>query len=98
MRITPFDTDEEAVALANTVTCPTGAYVWTADRQRAHRLAPAIESAVTWVNSHNPGDRPTAGQADIDFYAQSRTVLSAADDTPVPRFGAGKAPAPDSTV
>ena len=98
MRITPFDTDEEAVALANTVTCPTGAYVWTADRQRAHRLAPAIESAVIWVNSHNPGDRPTAGQADIDFYAQSRTVLSAADDTPVPRFGAGKAPAPDSTV
>jgi len=38
-----------------------------------------------------PGVRtPLAGrtEADIDFYAQSRTVLIAADDTPAPRFGA----------
>jgi hypothetical protein len=40
------------------------------------------------VNSHNLRDRPTAGQADIDFYTRSRTVLIAADDTPVQRFGA----------
>jgi 5-carboxymethyl-2-hydroxymuconic-semialdehyde dehydrogenase len=101
VRVTPFDTDEEAVALANALTDPTAAYIWTADLQRAHRLAPAIGSASTWVNSHNPQDRRTAvaghnpgrpgaaaGDVDIDFYTQSRTVLIAADDTPVPRFGA----------
>ena len=33
-----------------------------------------------------PGE--TAGDAGIDFYRQSQTVLTAAGDTPVPRFGA----------
>ena len=102
VRVTPFDTDEEAVSLANAiVTRPTAAYIWTSDLERAHRLAPAIESVSTWVNSHNPQDLLTApaglgpglpgvaaGHVNIDFYTQSRTVLIAADDTPVPRFGA----------
>jgi len=86
LRITPFDTDEEAVSLANAVTDPTAAYLWTSDLQRARRLGPAIESASVWVNSGNPQDRP-AEPVDVDFYRQSRTVLIAADDTPVPRFG-----------
>jgi 5-carboxymethyl-2-hydroxymuconic-semialdehyde dehydrogenase len=98
LRVTPFDTDEEAVSLANAVTDPTAAYLWTCDRQRAHRLGPAIESATVWVNSHNPHDhvhpaidsRPGAAaeSVTVDFYTQSRTVLIAADDTPGPRFGA----------
>jgi 5-carboxymethyl-2-hydroxymuconic-semialdehyde dehydrogenase len=97
VRVTPFDTAEEAVAIANAVSSPTAAYIWTGDLGRAHRLAPAIESAATWVNSHNPQDRldtaagrpgASAAGAGIDFYRQTRTVLTAADDTPVPRFGA----------
>jgi 5-carboxymethyl-2-hydroxymuconic-semialdehyde dehydrogenase len=100
VRVTPFDTDEEAVSIANAVTCPTTAYIWTSDPQRAQRLVPAIASASTWVNSHNPRDWRTAiaghgpgrpgaeaGQVSIDFYTQSRTVLIGAADTPVPRFG-----------
>jgi 5-carboxymethyl-2-hydroxymuconic-semialdehyde dehydrogenase len=101
LRVTPFDTDEEAVSLANAVSRPTAAYIWTSDLQRAHRLAPAIEAAGSWVNSHNPQDLRTAvaghgpgrpdaaaGEVNIDFYTQFRAVLVAADDTPVPRFGA----------
>jgi 5-carboxymethyl-2-hydroxymuconic-semialdehyde dehydrogenase len=101
VRVTPFDTDEEAVAIANAVPSPTTAYIWTCDPQRARRLAPAMAPASTWVNSHNPDDRQTAiagrgpgrpgteaGQVSIDFYTQSKTVLIGADDTPVPRFGA----------
>jgi 5-carboxymethyl-2-hydroxymuconic-semialdehyde dehydrogenase len=91
VRVTPFDTEEEAISLANAVSYPTAAYVWTSDLERARRLAPAIESATTWVNSHNPHDdlpTATAGHVSIDFYTQCRTVLIAADDTPVPRFGA----------
>jgi acyl-CoA reductase-like NAD-dependent aldehyde dehydrogenase len=100
VRVTPFDTDEEAISIANAVTGPATAYMWTSDPRRAQRLAPAIASASTWVNSHNPQDcqaaiashgpgRPgaEAGQVSIDFYTQSRTVLIGADDTPVPRFG-----------
>ena len=97
VRVTPFDTDEEAVSLANAVADRAAAYIWTADLRRARRLAPAIESASTWVNSHNPQDlRATAtggpgadaGDLDVDFYTQSRTVLIGAGDCPVPRFGA----------
>jgi hypothetical protein len=43
------------------------------------------------VNSHNPEDdlpTPTAGRVSVDFYTQSRTVVIAADDTPIARFGA----------
>jgi 5-carboxymethyl-2-hydroxymuconic-semialdehyde dehydrogenase len=100
VRVTPFDTEDEAISLANAVTDPTAAYIWTRDLQRAHRLAPAIASASTWVNSHNSPDREPAaaslgpgrpgadaGDVPIDFYTQSRTVLIAADDTPAPRFG-----------
>ena len=53
VRVTPFDTDEEAVSLANAVTDPTAAYLWTSDLERARRLAPAIGSASTWVNCRN---------------------------------------------
>jgi 5-carboxymethyl-2-hydroxymuconic-semialdehyde dehydrogenase len=94
--VTPFDTEEEAVTLANaansTATAP-AAYIWTADLQRAHRLAPAIDSTAIWVNSHNTQDLRTPSgkgkdQDSIGFYTQSRTICIAADDTPVPRFGA----------
>jgi 5-carboxymethyl-2-hydroxymuconic-semialdehyde dehydrogenase len=96
VRVTPFDTEEEAVSLANAVAHPMTTYLWTSDLERARGLASAIESASTWVNSHNPQDlvhaaagRPTAegGAAAIGFYTQQRTMLIAADDTPVPRFG-----------
>ena len=96
VRVTPFDTDEEAVSLANATNHAPTAYIWTSDLQRAHRLAPAIESAATWVNSHNARDLQTwsggagrdNGHASIEFYTRSRTVHVAADDSPVPRFGA----------
>ena len=97
LRVTPFDTDDEAITLANAVTEPTAAYLWTSDLERAHRLGAALEAASTWVNSHNQPDlidgrrsgRPGAAaeHVNIDFYTQSRTMLIAADEMPVPRFG-----------
>jgi 5-carboxymethyl-2-hydroxymuconic-semialdehyde dehydrogenase len=96
LRVTPFDTEEEAVSLASAAGHAPTAYIWTSDLQRAHRLAPAIESAATWVNSHNARDLQTSsggagpedGHGSIDFYTRSRTVHVAADDSPAPRFGA----------
>ena len=99
VRVTPFDTDEEAASLANACAQPAAAYIWSRDAGRARRLAPAIESAGIWVNSPNPRDQlaPVAGRGpsaatgplDLDFYTRSQTVLEAAgDDAPVPRLGA----------
>jgi 5-carboxymethyl-2-hydroxymuconic-semialdehyde dehydrogenase len=89
VRVMPFDTDEEALSLANAARSLTAAYIWTADLQRARRLAPVIESASTWVNSHNPLDLVAAAACDVNigFYTQTRTTAIAANDTPVPRFG-----------
>jgi AraC-like DNA-binding protein len=84
MRVTPFDTDEEAVSLANATKQAPAAYLWTSDLQRAHRLAPAIESVATWVNSHNARDLQMSsggagrenGRGSIDFYTQPRPCTS----------------------
>jgi 5-carboxymethyl-2-hydroxymuconic-semialdehyde dehydrogenase len=93
--VTPFDTDEEAVSLASAAMHAPAAYLWTSDLQRAGRLALAIESPATWVNSRNnrdlqlaPGDAGRAdGPASIDFYTRTRVVYVAADDGPAPRPG-----------
>jgi 5-carboxymethyl-2-hydroxymuconic-semialdehyde dehydrogenase len=91
--VTPFDTDEEAVSLASAATPAPAAYLWTSGRQRAHRLALAVEAPAAWVNSRNERDvLLTPGGAGLDdepggigFY--TRTVCLAADEQPVPRPG-----------
>jgi len=100
--VTPFDSDQEAIALANDTRYGLAAYVWTSDLRRAHRVAGAVEAGMTWVNSHNVRDLRTpfggvkasglgreGGQHSIDFYSESRIVHVALGDTHVPRFGAG---------
>ncbi len=46
-----FDSDEEALALANAAPYGLSASLWTSDLRRAHRLASAIEAGVVWVNT-----------------------------------------------
>jgi 5-carboxymethyl-2-hydroxymuconic-semialdehyde dehydrogenase len=99
--VTPFDTEADAVALANGTRYGLAAYLWTSDLKRAHRVAAAVESGMTWINSHNVRDLRTpfggvkasglgreGGQHSIDFYTESRIVHVALGDTHVPRFGA----------
>jgi aminomuconate-semialdehyde/2-hydroxymuconate-6-semialdehyde dehydrogenase len=46
----PFDTDDEAVALANATEYGLAASVWTAGLSRAHRVAARLESGIVWIN------------------------------------------------
>jgi aminomuconate-semialdehyde/2-hydroxymuconate-6-semialdehyde dehydrogenase len=48
--ITPFDTEEEALAWANSTTYGLAASVWTSNLKRAHRVAHTLESGIVWVN------------------------------------------------
>jgi 5-carboxymethyl-2-hydroxymuconic-semialdehyde dehydrogenase len=99
--VTPFDSDEEAVSLANATKYGLAAYVWTTDLQRGHRVAQAIEAGMVWLNSHNIRDLRTpfggikesglgreGGTHSIDFYTDSQIVHVALGETHVPRFGA----------
>lgn len=52
LAVIPFDTEEEAIAIANDTEFGLGAGVWTKDLQRAHRVAHAIRAGSVWVNSY----------------------------------------------
>ena len=46
----PFDSDEEALALANATAYGLAASVWTSNLTRAHRVSARLESGIVWVN------------------------------------------------
>ncbi len=48
--VTPFDSEEQAIAFANSTRYGLAASVWTRDLQRAHRVAAAIDSGTVWIN------------------------------------------------
>ena len=56
-----FETDDEAVALANASEFALGASVWTRDMRRARRVAEKVEAGMVWVNDF--GYSYGAGQA-----------------------------------
>lgn len=58
--IRPFDTEEEAVHLANATPYGLAAAVWTENLSRAHRVAAQMEVGICWVNSWFLRDLRTA--------------------------------------
>jgi aminomuconate-semialdehyde/2-hydroxymuconate-6-semialdehyde dehydrogenase len=48
--VAPFDSEEQAVQLANDTRYGLAASVWTTNLQRAHRVARQMETGITWVN------------------------------------------------
>ena len=49
--ITPFDSEEEGLALANASPYGLATSIWTTNLARAHRSAAQIEVGIAWVNS-----------------------------------------------
>ena len=49
--ITPFDTEEEVLMMANSTEYGLAATVWTENLSRAHRVADEIHSGIVWVNA-----------------------------------------------
>ncbi|MGP5025982.1 5-carboxymethyl-2-hydroxymuconate semialdehyde dehydrogenase [Glutamicibacter ardleyensis] len=98
--ITPFDTDEEALELANNTKYGLAAYVWTTNLKRAHNFAHAIDSGMVWLNSNNVRDLRTpfggvkasglgreGGYRSVDFYTTQQSIQITLNESHSPKFG-----------
>ncbi|PIE11284.1 MAG: 2-hydroxymuconic semialdehyde dehydrogenase [Rhodobacterales bacterium] len=58
--IAPFDTEEEAIRLANDTPYGLASAIWTENLSKAHRVGGKIEAGIVWVNSWFLRDLRTA--------------------------------------
>jgi len=49
--VTPFDSEEEVIKVANDTDYGLSATIWTTNLNRAHRVAGAIDAGIVWVNT-----------------------------------------------
>jgi len=100
LSVLEFDSEDEAVALANDTAYGLAAYAWTADSGRAMRLSRRIETGMLWINSENNRNLPSpfggiknsgigrdGGDYSFDFYMETKNVCIAHDSHAIPVLG-----------
>ncbi len=96
----PFDSEEEAIALANATDFGLAGAVWTADVGRAHRVADQVRAGTFWINSYkaihvsspfggslNSGFGRSSGTDALMEYTSAKSVWL--DSAPTPRIAFG---------
>ncbi|HEV3511745.1 MAG TPA: 2-hydroxymuconic semialdehyde dehydrogenase [Candidatus Sulfotelmatobacter sp.] len=85
--VAPFDSEEEAVALANDTKYGLAASIWTTNLKRGHRVAQQMNVGITWVNCWFLRDLRTpfggvglsgigreGGVHSLDFYSELNNI------------------------
>ncbi|HHT0594761.1 TPA: aldehyde dehydrogenase family protein [Legionella anisa] len=96
LAVIPFDTEEEAIQIANDTEYGLAAAVWTKDLTRAHRVTSQIRAGILWVNhyhlTHNEmpwggykqsGAGRELGLYGIESYLEIKQVNINLDDAPI---------------
>ena len=97
----PFDTEEDALAMANDVEYGLTGYVWTESITRALRFTEKLEAGMIWVNSENVRHLPTpfggvkasgigrdGGDWSFEFYMEQKHIGFATGHHKIPKLGA----------
>ncbi|WP_120493933.1 gamma-aminobutyraldehyde dehydrogenase [Microbacterium phyllosphaerae] len=92
LTVQSFDTDEQALEMANDVPYALASSVWTTDHARAMRFSRDLDFGCVWINTHIPfvSDMPHGGfkhsgygkdlsQYGFDDYTRIKHVMSALD-------------------
>ncbi len=87
LAVLPFDTEEEAVALANDTPFGLAGAVWTNDVGRAHRVAANVRAGTFWINGYKTinvaspfggfgrsGFGRSSGREALQAYTQTKSV------------------------
>ena len=95
-----FDTEEEAIHIANDVDYGLSGYVWTENTSCAMRMGKYVETGMLWVNSENVRNLPSpfggikrsgigrdGGDWSFEFYMETKNVCIALGTHKVPRIG-----------
>ena len=85
--VTPFDSEEEAVEMANDTEYGLASTVWTTNLSRGHRVAQRMEAGINWVNCWFLRDLRTpfggmglsgfgreGGQHALNFYSEQKNI------------------------
>ncbi|HJW31870.1 MAG TPA: aldehyde dehydrogenase [Holophagaceae bacterium] len=83
----PFDTEDEALAMANGVRYGLAANLWTEDLNRAHRVAKKLETGLVWINTwlmrdlrvpfggvKDSGVGREGGRWSLEFFSEAKTI------------------------
>jgi len=85
--VVPFDSEDEAIAIANSTEYGLAASLWTQDLKRAHRVAAQLDVGTVWVNCwmvrdlnmpfggvKASGVGREGGKHSLDFFSEVKTI------------------------
>jgi 4-guanidinobutyraldehyde dehydrogenase/NAD-dependent aldehyde dehydrogenase len=78
LSIIPFDTEEEALSIANDTRFGLSAALWTSNLGRAHRMSAALKAGTVWVNNFDTSDitAPFGGYKESGFGGKDKSLLA----------------------
>ncbi|MEZ5538021.1 MAG: 5-carboxymethyl-2-hydroxymuconate semialdehyde dehydrogenase [Thiolinea sp.] len=100
LTVIDFETEQDAIRIANDTPYGLAGYIWTNDQGRAMRMAQKVEAGMLWINSENNRNLPSpfggmkmsgigrdGGDYSFDFYMETKNVCLAHGTHRIPVLG-----------